>query len=94
MLLYLGWIAAAFLMGFLLSDRLKSKSLSLRKRVEKAAYFRGKPYREVIREIGETHTEIRQKDGHILRTWAEDGYSVSLLFDERDLCLGVEDEYY
>ena len=49
---------------------------------------------EIVREIGEPQTDTRQKDGRSLRTWQEDGYSVTLLFDAQGLCLGVEDEHY
>ncbi len=94
MLIYLGWIAAAFLLGFLFSGWIKNRKPSLQKKVEKAAYFRSKSYREIMREIGSAQTAIRQRDGCTLRTWSEKGYSISLLFDARDLCLGVEDEHY
>ena len=45
-------------------------------------------------EIGDPQTDTQQKDGRSLRTWQEDGYSVTLLFDAQGLCLGVEDERY
>ena len=94
MLIYLGWIAAAFLAGILLALRMKNHGSSLRKRVKDAAVFRGKTYQEIKREIDAPQTVLRQADGRTLRTWREDGYSISLLFDPQDLCLGVEDEYY
>lgn len=93
MLIYLGWIAAAFLAGMLFADWMKRRRPSLLARVKKAAVFRGKTYREIMDEIGAAQTIIQQTDGHTLRTWQEDGYSISLLFDARDLCLGVEDEH-
>ncbi|MBQ6174933.1 MAG: hypothetical protein IKS31_05130 [Clostridia bacterium] len=38
-------------------------------------------------------TSVLQADGLPLRTWRDrSGYSISLLFDARDLCLGVEEE--
>ena len=94
MLIYLGWIAAAFLAGILFTLLLKNRRPSLRKRVTDAAVFRGKTYQEIKREIDEPQAIIRQTDGRTLRTWREEGYSVSLLFDAKDLCLGVEDERY
>ena len=94
MLIYLGWIAAAFLAGILFADWIKRRRPSLQVRAKKAAVFRGKTYREITGEIGAAQTVIQQTDGRTLRTWQEDGYSISLLFDARDLCLGVEDEYY
>ena len=94
MLIYLGWIAAAFLAGILLTLWLKARRPSLRQRVKEAAVFRGKVFPEIVREIGDPQTDTQQKDGRSLRTWQEDGYSVTLLFDAQGLCLGVEDERY
>ena len=94
MLIYLGWIAAAFLAGILFAEWMKRCRPSLQARAKKAAVFRGKTYQEITSEIGAAQTIIQQTDGHTLRTWQEDGYSISLLFDAGDLCLGVEDEHY
>ena len=94
MLIYLGWIAAAFLAGILFTLWLKNHKPSLRRRVADAAVFRGKTYQEIKREIDGPQTIIQQKDGHTLRTWQEDGYSISLMFDAQDMCLGVQDEQY
>lgn len=94
MLSYLGWIAAAFMAGILFAEKTKKSKPSLQARVEKAGYFRGKSYREILREMNTPQTIVRQSDGHTLCTWQEDGYSISLLFDMLDLCLGVESEQY
>ena len=94
MLVYLGWIAAAFMGGILFAGWMKSRKPSLQTRVEKAGYFRGKAYKEILREMNVPQTVIRQTDGRTLRTWQEGRYSISLLFDVRDLCLGVESEQY
>lgn len=94
MFIYLGWIAAAFLAGVLFTLWMKGRRPSLRQRVSIAAVFRGKTYREITREIDAPQTIIQQPDGRSLRTWREDGYSISLLFDAQDLCLGVTDESY
>ena len=94
MLIYLGWIAAAFLAGILFAGWIRRRKPSLQARAKKAAVFRGKTYREILSEMDEPQTTIRQTDGCTLRTWREDGYGISLLFDPQDMCLGVEDEYY
>ena len=94
MLIYLGWIAAAFLAGILFAGWIRRRKPSLQARAKKAAVFRGKTYQEVLSEMNEPKATIQQTDGRTLRTWQEDGYSISLLFDARDLCLGVEDEHY
>ena len=94
MLVYLGWIVAAFMGGILFAGLMKSRKPSLQARVEKAGYFRGKSYKEILREMNTPQTVIRQTDGLSLRTWQENGYSISLLFDTQDMCLGVESEQY
>ena len=89
MFLYLGWIAAAFLAGVLLAQRRKP---TLQQRVTKLCVFAGRTYAEILRTMDSPQTETRQADGRTLRTWRNSEYSISLLFDGRDMCLGVEDE--
>ncbi len=94
MLLYLGWVVAAFLIGFGLAWWLRRREKSLRRRVSQIPLFRGKTYAEILRELGgEPHSTIRQADDSALRTWRDKGsYSISLAFDARDLCMGVVEE--
>ncbi len=92
MLIHSGWIAAAFLAGVLLTSWLKERRPSLKARVRKAAVFRGKTCHEVIREMKTPQRTIQMPDGRIRRIWMENGYRISLLFDAKDLCLGVEEE--
>jgi len=94
MLLYLGWVAAAFMAGFALAWGLRVHRRNLRRRMTQIPVFRGKTYAEILREVGcDPQTSVRQTDGHTLRTWRDPGgYSISLLFDTGDLCLGVAEE--
>ena len=94
LLIYLGWIVAAFLSGILFSEWMKRRKPSLQSKAKKAAVFRGKTYQEVLCEIDTPQKSVRQPDGRTLCTWQEDGYSISLLFDSQDVCLGVEDEHF
>ena len=89
MFLYLGWIVAAFLAGVLLMLRRKP---TLQQRVNQMGVFAGRTYAEILRTMDAPQTETRQTDGQIVRTWRSRDHSISLLFDERDMCLGVEDE--
>ena len=89
MFVYLGWIVAAFLAGVLLEQRRKP---TLQQRVAQLSVFAGRSYAEILRTLDAPQTETRQADGRTLRTWRNCDYSISLLFDERDVCLGVEDE--
>ncbi len=92
MLIYLGWVVAAFLAGILLASWVRSYRLPLRTRVRRAAVFRGKTCQEVLDEMNSPQVTIRLANGNVLRTWCENGYSISLLFDAQDVCLGVESE--
>ena len=92
MLIHSGWIAAAFLAGVLLTSWLKERRPSLKARVRKAAVFRGKTCHEVICEMKTPQRTIQMPDGRIRRIWMENGYRISLLFDAKNLCLGVEEE--
>ena len=89
MFLYLGWIAAAFLAGVLLAQHRKP---TLQQRVLQMGIFAGRSYAEILRTMDAPQTEARQADGRTLRTWRNQDYSISLWFDGRDMCLGVEDE--
>lgn len=88
MLIYLGWIVAAFLAGILLARR----KPTLQQRVVQMGIFAGRSYAEILRAMDAPQTETRQTDGRTLRTWRNRDYSISLLFDGREMCLGVEDE--
>ena len=94
MLVYFGWIAAAFLAGILFAEWYKRRKPSLYGRTRKAVVFRGKTYQEVLREMDKPQMTVRQADGRMLCTWAEKGYSISLLFDSQNMCQGVQDEEY
>ena len=95
MFLYLGWVVAAFTVGFGLACLLRRRETTLRRRVSQIPVFRGKTYAEVLRELdSDPQTTERQADDQTLRTWRDKGgYSLSLLFDARDVCLGVTEEH-
>ena len=95
MLAYLGWIVAAFLGGFLLALRQRKKRPSLRDNFARVERFNGRSYREILAIAGvRPDSIIQQADGRSIRVWKEFVYSISLGFDESDVCLGVMDEQY
>ena len=98
-MLYLGWIAAAFLAGGIVAWTLAERrfrtraSPSLRERFAAVDSFRGLSEAEILRLANAApQSATRLPDGKTLRTWTESGYSISLLFDEKNVCLGVQDE--
>lgn len=95
MLIYLGWIVAAFLGGFLLALWQRKKHHSLRENFARVEFFKGRGYREIAAIAGaKPNSIIQQADGRIIKVWKEIGYSISLEFDAQDICLGVMDEQY
>ena len=95
MLIYLGWIVAAFLGGFLLALWQRKKRHSLRENFSRVEFFKGRGYREIVAIAGSRpNSIIQQADGRIIKVWKEIGYSISLEFDAQDICLGVMDEQY
>ena len=93
MLANLGWIVAAFLGGFLLADALRRRRPGLKQRFGRIDSFQGMRYGQILQMIHQDplHTS-RRKDGVTLRQWCDRDYSITLAFDEQDICLGVDDE--
>ena len=94
MLLYIGWVIAAFMAGYALANWRRQLKPSLQQRMAQIPVFRGKTYAEILREIKlEPQTVQISPDGQSTRIWEDqDGYSISLSFDARDVCLGVKSE--
>lgn len=86
---------AAFLGGFLLALWLwqRKKRRSLRERFSHVESFQGRSYREVLAIAGaKPNTIVHQADDTTRKVWREEGYFIALVFDARDVCLGVIDE--
>lgn len=95
MFIYLGWIIAAFLGGFIAAFMLKKRRPSLRKNFSRIENFTGRGYREIISIAdAKPSSEVHLPDGTVLRTWCDEAYSITLKFDCRDVCLGVVEEQY
>ena len=95
-MLYLGWIVTAFLAGVIISLALmawREKRTTLRERFEGLGLTLGKGYAEITAavKVSPRMMEVRP-DGQVLRTWQEGDYTISLLFDSQDFCLGVTEE--
>ena len=93
MVLYIGWIIAAFLAGLLLGKWPKKQKMKLKERFDRLNICKGMSYVEILQHV-EAAPRItdRNANGVTERTWADDGYSITLTFDHRDICLGVQDE--
>lgn len=91
MVLYIGWIIAAFLAGLLLG-KWKQK-MKLQERFDRLNICMGMSYVEILQRV-ETAPRItdRNADGVTERAWADEGYSITLTFDQQDICLGMQEE--
>lgn len=88
-----GWIIAAFLGGMLLAGCLRKPKPTLRRRFASISVYRGLTSAQIMAAIqADPVTMIRQADGRTLMTWQDHTYAISLLFDQNDVCLGVEEE--
>lgn len=93
MVLYLGWIIAAFLAGLLLGKWPKKQKMKLQERFDRLNICKGLSYVEILQHMqAAPRITDRNADGVTERTWADEGYSITLTFDRQDICLGVTDE--
>ena len=93
MILYLGWIIAAFLAGLLLGKWPKKQKMKLQERFDRLNICKGMSYVEILQRVqAAPRITDRNADGVTERTWVDDGYSIKLMFDQHDICLGVMDE--
>jgi len=93
MVLYIGWIIAAFLAGLLFVKWPKKQKMKLQERFDKLNICKGMSYVEILQcvEAAPRITD-RNANGVTERTWVEERYSITLTFDHQDICLGVQDE--
>ena len=91
MVIYLGWIIAAFLAGLLLGKRPKKQKMKLQERFDRLNICKGMSYVEILQRVqAAPRITDRNADGMTERTWVDKGYSIKLTFDRQDICLGVK----
>ena len=94
MVLYIGWIIAAFLAGLLLGKWPKKRKMKLQERFDRLNICKGMSYVEIVQRVqAAPRITDRNANGVTERTWVDDGYSIKLMFDQHDICLGVQDEW-
>ena len=94
MVLYIGWIIAAFLAGLLLGKWPKKQKMKLQERFDKLNICKGMSYVEILQRVqAAPRITDRNANGDTERTWADEGYFIKLTFDRHDICIGVQDEW-
>lgn len=84
---------AAFLAGLLLGKWPKKQKMKMQERFDKLNICKGMRYVEILQRVqAAPRITDRNADGITERTWADEGYSITLTFDHQDICLGVQDE--
>ena len=93
MILYLGWIIAAFLAGLLLGKWPKKQKMKLQERFDRLNICKGMSYVEILQHV-QAAPRITDRNANCVTegTWVDEGYSIKLTFDRQDICLGVTDE--
>ena len=93
MVLYIGWIIAAFLAGLLFGKWPKKQKMKLQERFDRLNICKGMSYVDIFRHVqAAPRITDRNANGVTERTWVDEGYSIALTFDWQDICLGVTDE--
>lgn len=93
MILYLGWIIAAFLARLLLGKWPKKQKMKLQERFDRLNICKGMSYVEILQHVkAAPRITDRNANGVTERTWVDEEYSIKLTFDRQDICLGVTDE--
>lgn len=54
--------------------------------------LQGKTYNEIVAVVGSPNSVSSSADGGKICQWLQTGYHISLLFDNNDICLGVNHE--
>ena len=91
MILYLGWIIAAFLAGVLLGKWPKKQKMKLQERFDKLNICKGMSYVDILQRVqAAPRITDRNANGMTERTWVDEEYCIKLTFDHQDICLGVK----
>ena len=86
-----GGVLAGGIVSYALLHRQRAKSLQAR--LADVDGFSGRSYAQVLGLAKAKPQRMeRLPDGRTLRVWVDGGYSIALLFDEGEVCLGVQDE--
>ncbi len=75
---------------------IKTRSQSLNRKFYKLGNLKGKTYDEIKAAVGpeNSRSATTSADGApvIIRQWMKPGYHIVLLFDQKDVCLGISSE--
>ncbi len=67
-----------------------SPELSLNNKFVSLGDLRGKLYDDIVETVGVENKASIIENGYIIREWMLAGFYIALLFDENDVCLGIE----
>jgi hypothetical protein len=65
---------------------------SMQKKFVKLGTVRGLTAQQITIAVGKGPSAIQHLQDGSIRTWAAIGYQITLLFDEKEVCLGVSNE--
>lgn len=89
----LGWVIAAFLAGLLLGKWQRKQTHVLQDQFNRLNICKGMSYVEILHQVQTAPRIIeRNANGDTERTWVDQAYSITLVFDWQDICLGVQEE--
>ena len=85
-----GIVIAILLVG-LVSYTLRVQGKELNNKFVAMGELKGKTYNEIKNEVGVENSKTYNSTGCV-RQWVKPGYSINLIFDKNDICLGVNNE--
>lgn len=67
----------------------RASGVSLSKKFVSLGDLRGKTLDEIVSVVGEPNATTALGNGQVLKQWQATGYLIALLFDEKNICLGI-----
>lgn len=93
---YLGFTILPLIGGIILylimGAAVKAPGASLNQKFVSLGTLKGKSLHEITSVVGSPSAVSSMGNGQTLRQWQATGYHIALLFDEKDICLGVSSE--
>lgn len=65
---------------------------SMQKKFKELGHLKGKKYKKIVEAVGKEASHIEYIQDGSIRVWSSIGYQITLLFDDKDVCLGVSNE--
>ena len=90
--LYVSPFIGGLIIYVIIKAFVRAPGASLRTKFQKLGVLKGKTLSEIVAKVGQPNSVSMGTGGVKIRQWMAAGYHIVLLFDENDICLGVNSE--